>query len=538
MTKIKYALKSIVFAFAVFLYLIENGYSTDSSISVGIGNQFLQAVSGIMSNFRPGPIGVPNVSALFSTISHNRANLLVAEEGKDLTIYVAGKSPIMSTAEKEEIQRMLGFSVLDVFDVILPPGQSAIVRNTLLSYAKAQALVFNLDKFHKTKQLNESAKATVETIIFLLNSLENLDRSIPELAQFVGKFPQIGTADADEINGLLSAYIKSQQEVAVLKGKFANISTEIKQMNQMDGKVSSEQLSKASSLFESYKKKDQERSDKLIAFNRERSRIIEPVIQFVEVVMAETTKQAGGAVRLYFDCMRTYFQTMGRVSIDASKSALFGLTVLEGSALGIQVAYIVAPSKSTADALETLAQSKDCPISLRSQFAIKWKQNTGLDDAFWRIHPMYGVVKMFHSEPMHIFRCLSNPKLSKNFFFTQRDMCETCNLIVESYAQLTNQVVVVLSEVPCAGETGAQSIVDFLCDGTEFRLLEKTPKHTVVPKVCRIRGHNLSRISGKGIVVDFGQGAFCPSILEEESKLSFPMLQLSESELSKLNFLQ
>ena len=64
----------------------------------------------------------PGIGAVFSRFSN--ANILIAEETAACTTYISGKSPIMSTAEKETMQALLKSPIFDIFDVLLSPKPS------------------------------------------------------------------------------------------------------------------------------------------------------------------------------------------------------------------------------------------------------------------------------------------------------------------------------------------------------------------------------------------------------------------------------
>lgn len=74
---------------------------------------------------------------------------------------------------------------------------------------------------------------------------------------------------------------------------------------------------------------------------------------------------------------------------------------------------------------------------------------------------MYGIVKLSHTGPMYIFRNSKKEYRINPYFFTQRDMCETCGPMIGKFAKYLKQPIVVISYQSCSGQIGAKSQTDY-----------------------------------------------------------------------------
>lgn len=79
---------------------------------------------------------------------------------------------------------------------------------------------------------------------------------------------------------------------------------------------------------------------------------------------------------------------------------------------------------------------------------------------------MDGVVKLFHSEPMYIYKNINQIPISipLPLFITQRDMCETCAPLVGKFAVTKEPHMDIISMKVCFEQTQQGSIVNFVCE--------------------------------------------------------------------------
>ena len=386
------------------------------------------------------------------------ANILVApEKGNTVALYISGRSPILSSENGKNIAKLLQSAIYDIFDIVSPPEKTSIQRDSLLAYSKVTCLIAEFNKLKTPKPLKKGAIMAIE------DDLEQIAR-IYASSSFLNKYRQsIET-------------IKNQ--VSQKRNEFENLIQQKEEARQ--------KLKQTKKSDPNYDKCLQKYESALTELSTNVESFQKSIAEQVDISLKDIKLTATTAVRSYLDNLKLYYKSISQIEPGTANAALFGLEILSKVPVDTQIAYTIAPCKITECALRELAESQTTQLCIPDGFfKQQWEIATNSKDKFWKIQPMYGVVKLFHSEPMYIYKNINQIPMAMPLFFTQRDMCETCAPLVSKFAETKKSHIDVISMKACFGQTRQESIVDFVYENA--KITETKPNQQKLSSVRRIR---------------------------------------------------
>lgn len=440
-----------------------------------IPKEFLCKTKDIMSTFN-------SADPFFTRFSN--ANILI-EKSDHLAIYISGKSPIVSTKEKETLQDRVGVEIVDIFDVISSPEDSLLTRNSLLAYAKYIALLSDLERLKKPifstlKGLFLTIEANGRQLVEISTNTPQLTSLVPLLQSILERF----SIQKTEIDLLLAELQQAKQVEMSSKQERIGILDNLKIAGEAEKEFLKEQFNAIDNRWKETTKQVKTITDNLTKILKT---LYEAISSQTCSLYSELQMFASTANKLYLSNIETYYKKLKIISPVASTSALFGLSILQKASPDIQIAYIVAPNRNTEQELRKLASDTTFRSELDDSFLLQWKLATSGQEEFWKIQPMYGIIKLSHTEPMYIFRNTTRGVINP-YFFTQRDMCETCGPMIGKFAQHLHQPITVISYKSCTGQTGLESQTDYKYT---LNTLIKNSEVAPIENICQVQISNL-----------------------------------------------